>query len=49
MADPATRGKSAGDIHCQCTIFNCKCTTIKFLTVKMKVKVVEHNIRNGDI
>ena len=32
-----------------CTFFNSQCITRKCLTLKMKVKVTEYNIRNGSI
>ena len=45
--DHAGRGKSAGNIRCPCNFIYSNCITKQFLTLKIKVKVTEYNIRLG--
>ena len=47
MAGHAGRGKSAGDMRYLCNFFYRKMHNKKCLTLKMKVKVTEYNIRHG--
>ena len=51
MRGCASRDQSDGDIRCLRIFYSQynQCVTWKYLTLKMKVKVMEYNIRNGKI